>query len=892
MSPRDCSTEIKRLRQALEESDARRQALLHSALDCVICADDRARITEFNGAAERAFRLSRSAALGKDLVATIFPPVLRSRHRQELFVSQTAKGVDLLGNRLETRCQRADGTMFPAEITVTTTRVKKTSFTVNVRDITARKHAEEAVLWLAAIVESSQDAIIGKDMDGNITSWNKGAEVMYGYTPAEVIGRSISLLMPARRKDDLAKILAELRAGRRLSTFETIRVTKRGKLIYVALSVSPVRDSDGTVIGASVIARDITQKKATERALQKANEASIYASPIPVIAADLQGRVLMWSPAAERVFGWTEAEVLGKPNPIIPESDAEATARMRQHVAAGGVLTGIELRRLKRDGSAITVSLSAAPLWNANRAVRGIIGFLNDITDRKMAEEMLRAAEEKYRSIFEGAIDGIYQTTLEGHYISANPALARMLGFASPEELVAARQDIRNQEYVDPELREKYVSLMQEHGAVQNFEYQVYRKDGSVIWVSENAHVVRNEAGNLLYFEGTVQDITGQRELENQMRQMQRIEAVGRLAGGVAHDFNNILMAISSYAELLSNRMDAADGNRRYVSEIDKAMNRGASLTQSLLAFSRKQVLSPKVVNLNVLVAQEIDMLKRLIPENIELKFAPTPGLGQVKVDPIQLEQVVMNLVINARDAMPDGGVIRIEIEDGAALEQLPGQFIVLTVTDNGCGMNADTKAHIFEPFFTTKEQGKGTGLGLATVFGIVKQSGGHITVESEPGRGSIFRVYLPKTEDAVEEARRVQAISARGNETILLVEDEHAVRESTAEFLAQNGYRVLIAENGPEALRMAEQYEQPIHLLLSDLVMPRMSGKELSERIVGLHAETRVVFMSGYSQNLLSHQQILDPAYSLLHKPFRLADLGQLIRETLDRTRAAKAGG
>ncbi|HTR65015.1 MAG TPA: response regulator, partial [Terriglobales bacterium] len=217
---------------------------------------------------------------------------------------------------------------------------------------------------------------------------------------------------------------------------------------------------------------------------------------------------------------------------------------------------------------------------------------------------------------------------------------------------------------------------------------------------------------------------------------------------------------------------------------------------------------------------------------------------------------------------------------------------IVLTVTDNGCGMNADTKAHIFEPFFTTKEQGKGTGLGLATVFGIVKQSGGHITVESEPGRGSIFRVYLPKTEDAVEEARRLQAISARGNETILLVEDEHAVRESTAEFLAQNGYRVLIAENGPEALRMAEQYEQPIHLLLSDLVMPRMSGKELSERIVGLHAETRVVFMSGYSQNLLSHQQILDPAYSLLHKPFRLADLGQLIRETLDRTRAAKAGG
>ena len=881
------SHDAQHLRQALEECEARRQSLLDSALDCIICADQLLRITDFNPAAERGFRMARSSAMGKDLASAIFSEELARRHRHKLFVSHSGEGVDLLGNRLETRCQRSDGTEFPAEITVTGTLIdNKAAFIVYVRDITARRRADQAVVWLAAIVESSQDAIIGEDLNGVITSWNKSAQAMYGYTPAEVIGKSVSIIIPPERSHELSRILGDLKAGHRTHNFETVRIAKDGTPLDVSLSVSPVRDIDGTMIGASAIARDITEQKIIARALQKANEASIYVSPIPVIACDNNDRVTMWNPAAESVFGWNEAEVIGKPNPIIPEEDAVRTAALHQILLTGGTLTGVEVPRCKRDGSMVTISLSAAPLWDAKHRVRGIIGFLNDITERKRSEERLRAAEENYRSIFENAVEGIYQATPRGGYISANPALARMLGFDSPDQLVNAHSELRNQLFADSSLRNKFLRLMEDHGAVKNFEYQALRRDGKPIWISENAHAVFDRDGRALYFEGTVQDVTGERELEHQLRQMQRIEAIGRLAGGVAHDFNNILMAISSYAELLTGRMAPTDSNRRYVSEIEKAMHRGAGLTKSLLAFSRKQMLSPRVVNLNLLIAQQIDMLKRLIGDHIELRFTPTPGLGQVKVDPNQVEQVVMNLVINARDAMANGGEVSIRLENGkfeGEAAENTGNYVVLTVADNGCGMNAEIKSHIFEPFFTTKEQGKGTGLGLATVFGIVKQSGGHIEVETQPEMGTTFRIYLPQTEDAVQVTPEARTFSATGKETILLVEDEESVRESTAEYLAQNGYRVLIAEQGHEALEMAKAYEQTIHLLVTDLVMPQMSGKELSQRIARIHAETKVIFISGYSRNLLSDQQVLDPKYLLVQKPFRLEDLGQSIRRVLD---------
>lgn len=894
------SGDIRRARQALKESEARRQALLDSALDCIICTDDQAKIIDFNAAAERTFRVSRSAVLGRDLCETILPPTLRDRHRRELFAHSVSAGIDVIGNRLETRALRSDGTEFPAELTVTSIVIKKkTTFTVYVRDITARKRAEEAVVWLAAIVESSQDAIIGKDLDGRITSWNKGAESMYGYTADEVTGKDISLLVPPGRSDEGPRILAELRAGRRIENFETVRVAKDGNLVAVSLTVSPVLDPGGTVIGGSTIARDITARKIGEEALRRATETSIYASPVPIIAADVKSHVTMLNPAAEKLFGWSEKEVIGKPIPVIPDDEADTAAALHQRLMSGETLTGVEVRRQKRDGSSVAISLSATPLWDASHRVRGIIGFLTDITERKRAEEALQAAEEKYRGIFENALEGIYQSTPDGKYISANPALARMFGFDSPQELINTRNHITNQEYVTPQSRADFVRELEGRGVVQSFEYQAYRRDGKAIWVSANAHAVRDSEGRILYFEGTVQDITQHRELEQQLRQMQKIEAVGRLAGGVAHDFNNILMAISSYADLLYGRIPEEDARRRYVDEISKATDRAASLTQGLLAFSRKQVISPRVLDLNTLIAEQAEMLKRLIPENIELRFLPGDALGRVKVDPGQVEQIVMNLVINARDAMPNGGTILVETGNaeldrtdcGLQNPAQAGNYVMLAVSDNGCGMNAETKAHLFEPFFTTKEQGKGTGLGLAIVFGIVKQSAGHIFLHSEPDHGTTFKIYLPRVEAAAQADNRGPSdVLFRGNETILLVEDEEAVRESAAEYLAGNGYTVLKAKEGPEALKIAAQHSQPIHLMLTDLIMPKMSGRDLSEKIASIHPETKVVFISGYSDNLLSNEQVLDPKHVLLQKPFRLTILGQRIRETLGRSNAASA--
>jgi two-component system, cell cycle sensor histidine kinase and response regulator CckA len=887
------------LERALAESEARHQAVLQSSLDGIICTDQAGAITEFNGAAERIFRLPRSAALGKDLGTLALPEASRIRG-QELLNATQSSGTELLASRLETMAMRSDGSEFPSELTVTHTVVHGVAtFVVHVRDITARKRAEEALVWLAAIVESSQDAIIGTDLDGCIISWNRGAEVICGYTAGEVVGKHASVLVPPEQAASLSQRLEEIKSGRQIKGLETVMIAKNGGRIIVSLTISPVQDSAGTLIGVSALARDITGDKVVQESLRKANETSIYSSPVPIVAADVNSRVTVWNQAAAAAFGWSEHEVLGKLLPIIPVEETARAREMHKRLLSGEILTGVEVRRQKRDGSLLTISLSATPLWDEHRKVKGIIGFLTDITDRKRSEEALRRAEEKYRSIFENAVEGIYQATADGQYVSANPALARMLGFDSPEELMATRDDISHQEYVNPELRVDFIRSIEELEVVRHFEYQAHRRDGKLIWLSASAHAVRGKDGKLRYFEGTVQDVTERRELEQQLRQMQKIEAIGRLAGGVAHDFNNILMAISSYAELLGRKV-ADDATRRYVSEIVKATNRGSSLTQGLLTFGRKQVLSPRIFDLNSLVRQQLEMLKRLIPENVELKFIPCDAISSVKADPTQMEQVVMNLVINARDAMPDGGAVVIATEttaldlgDGGD-QSAPGSrnYVLLSVRDSGCGMSAETKSHMFEPFFTTKEQGKGTGLGLATVFGIVKQSMGHIVVESQPGQGSTFKIYLPQTEGAAHSVQREEAIeSVGGRETILLVEDDPAVREPAAEYLVECGYTVLKAGGGREALGIAKQRKEPIHLLLTDLVMPQMSGRELAEQIAALHPEASTIFMSGYSNNLLSNQQFLDPKRVLLQKPFQLTALGQCIRRALMRESAAGAG-
>jgi signal transduction histidine kinase/CheY-like chemotaxis protein len=421
-----------------------------------------------------------------------------------------------------------------------------------------------------------------------------------------------------------------------------------------------------------------------------------------------------------------------------------------------------------------------------------------------------------------------------------------------------------------------------------------YRKDGSEYWVELNIVPVADTQGHFTHMISVQREVTERRQLEEQLRQSQKMEAVGQLAGGVAHDFNNILVVILGYSELLLERhLEANHPWRREIEQIQKAGERAAALTRQLLAFSRKQIFQLEILNLNEIVADIETMLQRLIGEDIGLTTVLDPALAPVKADRGQIEQILLNLVVNARDAMPQGGKLTLEtanaeLDQAYALHHLdvkPGAYVMLAVSDTGIGMSAETQARIFEPFFTTKEAGKGTGLGLATVYGIVQQSGGTVWVYSEPGHGTTFKIYLPRLVKAISssEPDEVRPASAQGSETVLLVEDEVIVRELVRKVLTTQGYTVLEVSDGPAALQLNERHPGPIHLLLTDVVMPHMSGREVAEYLGPLRPQMKILYMSGYTDDAIIRHGVLEPGVDLLQKPFTPVNLARKVREVLD---------
>jgi two-component system cell cycle sensor histidine kinase/response regulator CckA len=509
----------------------------------------------------------------------------------------------------------------------------------------------------------------------------------------------------------------------------------------------------------------------------------------------------------------------------------------------------------------------------------------------RSSEMALRQSEASFRSLVLNSPHAIFRSSLDGRFLDANPALVSMLGYGSDSELMAL--ELSADVYGSPSESKQLVEFFKSQTQFRGIEVGWKRKDGKLITASLTGRPVHDEEGTLTHFEIIAEDVTERKTLEAQFRQSQKMESVGRLAGGVAHDFNNLLSVILGYSEVLEDSLDQNNKLRKYTEAIKKAGMRAASLTRQLLAFSRQQVLEPKVLNLNSVVTDTEEMLRRLIGEDIVLTTALEPALGQVKADHGQIEQVIMNLVVNARDAMPQGGKLVIEtanVELDEAFAQLhpptlPGPHVLLAVTDTGEGMDKERQAHIFEPFFTTKGKDKGTGLGLAVVYGVVKQSNGHIWVYSEPGKGATFKIYLPRVEEAVENTSQCldSPESLQGSETILLVEDEESLRSLTRSLLEQSGYTVLEASEGAQALEIAHQHQGTIHLLLTDVVMPGANGKVLAEKMALLHPDTMVLFMSGYTDYAVSTHGVVEAGTFLLQKPFTRDALTRKVREVLD---------
>jgi PAS domain S-box-containing protein len=509
--------------------------------------------------------------------------------------------------------------------------------------------------------------------------------------------------------------------------------------------------------------------------------------------------------------------------------------------------------------------------------------------ERRRAAEALRTSEERYRELVENANDIIYTHDLEGNLTSLNATGERITGYTRADILKMNIRDVVPAEQIDKVRQMIERKLGGE--TPTTYELEVLAKDGRRLPLEVSTRLLF-QAGRPAGVQGIARDLTQRKELEEQLRQAQKMEAVGRLAGGIAHDFNNLLAVLMGYSELMMERLAPGDTLHKSAQEISKAAERAATLTRQLLAFSRKQMLAPTVLDLNVVLSEMEDLLRRLIREDVKLRVVPGAGLWRIKADRGQLEQVILNLALNARDAMPHGGQVTIETQnmqlDAPYTRRhpvvQPGSYVLLAVSDTGVGISAETQAHIFEPFFTTKEKGKGTGLGLATVYGIVKQSGGYIWVYSETGRGTTFKIYLPQVMEHVEESKLAPVAEApiRATETILLVEDEEGVREVAREFLESMGYQVLETKSPTDAMRLAQVHPKEIHLLLTDVVMPEMGGRDLAERLQRVRPRMKVLYMSGYTDDAIVHHGVLDPGTPFLQKPFARGALERKVREVL----------
>ncbi len=777
---------------------------------------------------------------------------------------------------------------------------------LNFRDVTERKKAEGTTARLATIVESSNDAIYLITPEGVILSWNQGAERIYGFKPEEIAGRDMGLIVPTDSWPDFEKLLDKVWKGNPVSNFVIQQKTKAGKPILVSLTISPIREVSGQFSRASVIARDITeseQARTKQQMLQDERDQlleqlqlQMERMPVACLLGDQNFNYTYWNPAAEKMFGYSFKEVEGRhPNSLIVQSQSRSYVdSIFKRIAQGDMTAqGVYSENLRKDGSVIICEWYNTPLNDPDGNFNGVMSMAIDVTERQKAEEV----QSHLGAILQQTTDAVFGSDLDNRIFSWNRGAETMFGYGFDEILGQPVTCLAPPDRKDEMIQIRQIALKGD--AVSNYETVRLKKNGESIEIALTLSPIKDSRGKIIGVSAIARDITDRkkaeeslRKHEEQMRLAQKMDAIGRLAGGVAHDFNNLLSVIGGNAEFLLGNLEEDSSQKEELEEIQKAVRRGAELTKQLLVFGQKQVSQPQPVHLNELSTEMNKMLKRLIDAAIDFSVIQDPALKPILADPGQMQQVILNLVLNARDAMPQGGHLILETRNVESLELdpekgfalPPGAYVQLSVTDTGIGMDPEVQKRIFEPFFTTKA-GKGTGLGLATVYGIVNQWKGQIVVRSFPRTGSTFTLYFPALESVpqAESKPKQETLIPHGSETLLVAEDEDPVRKILVRTLERQGYQVLEARNGVEAVQKAWNHEGTIHLLLTDTVMPKMNGKELADELKKSRPKVKIIFISGYPREVLSQQGIMDPSIHLIQKPFDLDYLSQQIRKILD---------
>ncbi|MDH3457064.1 MAG: PAS domain S-box protein [Gemmatimonadota bacterium] len=768
------------------------------------------------------------------------------------------------------------------------------------RDVTERRRQEGDVQgrWAQTqqFLNVAEVMFVALDRDGRITLVNRKGVNLLGYDDeTELEGREwFSMCLPPEQVPAVRGVFQDCIDGnvKAAQYYENEIVTKDGRRRLIAWHNVVLRNEAGMPIGTLSAGEDITHRKEMEQELLKFR-LGIEKSNEVVFLTDVNGDILYANPAFERVYGFSPEEVLGQTPRILKSGlmPTETYTEFWKALLAKQVVSG-ELVNKTKHGRIVTVEGTVSPVLGEDGAIIGFLAIQHDVTKRKDTERALRRSEASYRQLIEHATYGIYRSTPDGTFQAVNPALVAMLGYDREEELLAL--DMARDLYADPNDRQRMVKQYEGQERIEGVEVEWRRKDGEIATIRLSGRSIVDNRGQLQFYEMLAEDVTERRALEQQLRHAQKMEAIGQLTAGIAHDFNNILTTIMANAELALTAVPAADVQLRSdIEEVKDASQRGADMIRKLMAFGRRERLDLESLDLGTVVAETSQTLRRILPENIEVDVAIQEGGGSVEANQGALEQVLLNLASNARDAMPSGGTLSLKVGEFTIDHDYrrthgfgkPGQYMLLTVSDSGTGMDARTRARVFEPFFTTKPLGRGTGLGLAMVYGLVKQHGGFIDVYSEVGLGTTFRIFFPLSDStvAIETAADVPDIP-RGHETLLVVEDEEGIRRSTQRILERYGYRVLVAPDGQEALDFLRDHRDEVDLVITDVIMPRLGGIQLFEQTREDGHVTPFLFTSGYAAGEVIDRPSLAPDVAFLRKPWTVADLVSKVRENLDR--------